>query len=121
MSFLIKAGYDAIRKQVLNVSLKPNTLWHTGMVLVNKNMVVCTLNPRNENTLEVVNYNDTATLLLNNAIIYENNKLFTYKIDLAVTDNESLYLDDRSLENLIEYDYINFSDIKKHSTHRSLN
>uniref|UniRef100_A0A6C0IMY4 Uncharacterized protein n=1 Tax=viral metagenome TaxID=1070528 RepID=A0A6C0IMY4_9ZZZZ len=120
MSFFIRGGYDTIRKQVLNISLKPTAIWHNGMVLVNKSMVVCTLHPHNVNTLELVNYNDTATLLLNNSIIYENRKLFTYKINLTVTD-DSLILNDRSLDKVMDCEYINFTDIKKHNTDRYLN
>jgi hypothetical protein len=120
MSFLINGGYNAIRKQILNICLKPTTIWSHGIVFVNKNMVACTLNPMNENKLEIVNYNNTATLLLNNTIIYENSKLFTYNIELNVIDNKVI-LNDNSLDKHISHEFIDYINMKKYNTERYLN
>ncbi len=117
MAFLIKGGYDAMRKQILNLSLYPTTIWHHGVVFVNKNMVACTLNPMHKNILEIVNYNNTAALLLNNNIVYENNKLFKYDIQLHVVNMN----DDNNLDKYISEEFIDFINIKKYNTDRFLN
>jgi hypothetical protein len=82
MSFIIRGGYDIFLKQVLNVSLKHSNKWSQGMVMVRPNKFVSTLTPLNENKLEMVKYNENHALLLNNAIIYEDKNLFSYKIEL---------------------------------------
>ena len=117
MSFIIKGGYDILRKQILNVSLKPTTIWHHGIVYVNRGMVAGTLSPLKENKLEIVNYNNTSTLLLNNSIIYENDKLFDYKIDLSVKDESAIW-NDNSMDKYVIFQY---NEVKKYNTERILN
>jgi hypothetical protein len=113
MSMLIRGGYYAVKKQILNVRIKPTTSWHEGLILTNKNMVITRLNPRKENNIELVNYKDTAVLLLNNSIIYENNKLFYYNIDLTFT-NEDYIFNKQRFDKCIRYDFIKLTDIKHH-------
>jgi hypothetical protein len=105
MSVFIKGGYYAVSKQILNITLKPTTLWHNGIILTNKNKVISTLNHENENKLELINYNDTAVLLLNNSIIYENKNLFNYNLDLSLIDDDFIFNRDR-FNTCIKYEFI---------------
>lgn len=109
MSIFIKGGYYAVSKQLLNITLKPTTQWHNGIILTNKNKVLSTLNPQNENKLVLVNYKDTAVLLLNNYIIYENKKLFNYNLNLSLTDDDFIFNKDR-FGRCIIYEYSNCDD-----------
>ena len=84
----IRGGYYAFTRQILNVRIKPTTAWHEGFILTNKNMVITRLNTRKENNIELANYKDTIVLLLNNSIIYENNKLFYYDINLSFINDD---------------------------------
>ena len=109
MSVFIKGGYFAFSKQLLNISLKPTTLWHNGIILTNKNQVLSTLNPDIENKLKLVCYKDTAVLLLNNAIIYENKKLFNYYLDLSFKNDFNDFLFDKNRFNsCIDYQWTKF-------------
>lgn len=119
MSFIIKGGYDVFRKQILNVSLKPTDKWTQGLLFVKHNRFVYNLVPRYDNKLEMVKYNDIHALLLNNTIIYENKKLFTYKLDLqseVVPD-----LNDPNLYDFLDYKYLNYNELKWLNTRRTLN
>jgi hypothetical protein len=82
-------------------------------------MYVVTLLPRNENHIEIVKYNDVYALLLNNAIMYENNKLFSYKIDLQCEQEPDLT--DKQLYNFMEYNNVDIKDIKTFNILRSIN
>jgi hypothetical protein len=105
MSIFIKGGYYAISKKLLNITLKPTLLWHNGIILTNNNKVISTLNPETENKLVMVNYNDTALLLLNNSIIYENKKLFSYNLDLSLIADDFVFNKDR-FASCIDYEFI---------------
>jgi len=105
MSIFIKGGYYAISKQLLNITLKPTILWHNGIILTNQNKVISTLNPENENKLEMLKYKDTSVLLLNNSIIYENKKLFIYKLDLSLKYDDFSFNKNR-FDECIKYEYI---------------
>lgn len=119
MSFTMKCGYDLFRKQVLNISLKRSEKWTNGLVMIKHNMVVSNLLPRNENKLEIVKYNDTHTLLLNNAIIYEDNQIFSYKIDLEWVGD--LDLNDPKIYDFIDCNYVECYALKRYDTQRTLN
>jgi len=106
----IRGGYYAVKKQILNIKLKPTNLWHEGLILTNNNMVITRLNPRKEHNIELVNYKNTALLLLNNSIIYENDKLFNYNIDLYFTDDDFIFNKNR-FDKCISYQYIDLTDI----------
>jgi hypothetical protein len=105
MSVFIKGGYYAVSKQLLNITLRPTTLWHNGIILTNKNKVISTLNPQNENKLELIKYNDISVLLLNNSIIYENKFLFNYNLDLSLTDDDFIFNKDR-FRSCVNYQFI---------------
>jgi len=107
MSILIRGGYYAVSKKILNITLKPTTLWNSGIILTKYNKVISTLNPQNENKIVLINYNDTAVLLLNNSIIYENKKLFNYNLDLSLVDDDFFFDKDR-FKRCIDYEFINF-------------
>ena len=36
MSIFIKAGYYAVSKQILNITLKPTPVWRNGIILTNE-------------------------------------------------------------------------------------
>lgn len=120
MSFIIKGGYDFLTKKIINVSLKRTTIWHNGIVMLKNNMFVCSLYPQNENKFEIVNYNNKHTLLLNNTIVYESPKLFTYDIDLKV-DIDAYIKSGKNIHSCIDCAYINYGDLKKINVDRCLN
>jgi len=119
MSFVLRGGYDAIRKQVLNISLKHSDKWSQGLITVKHNMFVSQIMPLNENKLELVKYNDVNALLLNNNIIYEDKKLFTYKIELHGFND--LDINDRSLYDFLECKYVECYAMKHFSNWRTVN
>ena len=92
MSLVIRGGFDAVRKQILNVTLKRTAVWTNGIIYGPKNFAIGQLNPGDENHFELVKYKyvnamggqwrEPILLLHNNRIIYEHAKLFDYKIDL---------------------------------------
>ena len=119
MSFLIKGGYDAFRKQVVNISLRRTDKWINGLLMVQKNMYVGSLLPVNENHIEIVKYGDTNVLLLNDNIVYENKKLFSYKLELQ--PREVPDLNDPKLYDFLEYHYVDFYAMKHFGMGRGLN
>ena len=104
MSFLLKGGYDVFSKNIINVYLKKTTIWNRGAVMVNG--VKFNIDSNRDNEIEMIRYDDVNSLMVNNAIIYENRRLFTYDIDL----NCLLHQNDFSKKNL--YNYIDFKIIK---------
>ena len=118
MSFIIKGGYDAFRKQVLNISLKRTDKWTSGTLLVKKNIFVYNLVPRYDNEIELVKYNDNHALLLNNTIIYEDKKLFTYKLNFS---GEGLQVNDPNLYDFMDCKYVDYYALKHFAQWRSLN
>lgn len=117
MSFLIKGGYDVFRQQILNIALKRTNIWTQGLITVKTNKFVCGLVPLNENKLEIVKYNNRHALLLNNSIIYEDNKLFTYDIDLQVGsdlfEGVPVDLNNKEFYNFIDYHYVDYPELKR--------
>jgi len=120
MSFIIRGGYDVLRKQVLNISLKYSDKWSRGLVMVQQNYFVSNIVPLDENKLEMVKYQDRHALLLNNTIIYEDKKLFTYKLDLQ--GFKELDINDPTLYDFIDVKYVDYVDLKRiESRWRTLN
>ena len=119
MSFIIKGGYDAFRKQVLNISLKRTDKWTSGTLLVKKNILVYNLVPRYDNEIELVKYNDNHALLLNNTIIYEDKKLFTYKLNLQGFNELLVY--DSNPHDYLECQYVDIYALKHFGRWRELN
>ena len=122
MSFLIKGGYDVFRKQVLNVSLKRADVWTHGHIMVRQHKYVGELSSQNENIIELVRYDDMHALVLNNAIIYEDKKLFTYKLDLFYktppVNVNTWNMCDMSdyIKNYVDYSYITYNEMKQVDT-----
>ena len=123
MSFLIKGGYDVFRKQVLNISLKRTDVWTHGHIMVRQHKYVGEISPQKENTIELVRYDDMHALLLNNAIIYEDKKLFTYKLDLFCKTQpvnvNTLNMCDMTdyIKNYVDYNYVTYNEMKHIDTH----
>jgi hypothetical protein len=115
---MIKGGYDAFRKQVLNISLKRTNKWTTGTLLVKKDILVYNLVPRYDNEIELVKYNDIHALLLNNTIIYEDKKLFTYKVNFSGVD---LQVNDPNLYDFVDCKYVDYYAMKHFAHWRTLN
>jgi hypothetical protein len=113
MSFCIKAGYDATLKQIKNVILLKTNSWQRGNIRLNDRANVCQINSASENKLEIIRYNDKHALLLNSMIIYENEKLFTYDINLSYLNNID--------HSCIHYTFINYNDLTIINPFRQLN
>ena len=111
MSFLVKGGYDAIRKQVVNISLRRTDKWARGLIFVRTNRYIGSLDPVNENNIELVKFDDIHALLLNNAIIYEDKKLFGYKLELQCETEPDL--NDKKLYDFLDYNYLTYNEMKK--------
>ena len=122
MSFLIKGGYDVFRKQILNVSLKRADVWTHGHIMVRQHKYVGELSSQNENIIELVRYDDMHALVLNNAIIYEDKKLFTYKLDLFYktppVNVNTWNMCDMSdyIKNYVDYRYVTYQEMKQVDT-----
>jgi hypothetical protein len=119
MAFIIKGGYDALRKQVLNISLKRSEKWTRGLIFVPQNMYVGGLQSHRENTIEIVKYDDMHALLLNDNIIYEDKKVFTYKMELEVF--RDLDVNDPNLYDFLESKYVDYSALERFERLRCLN
>ncbi len=113
MSFFIKAGYDATLKQIKNVSLLKSNSWQKGLVRLNDRGNICQINSANENKLEIIRYNDKHALLLNSMIIYENENLFSYDINLSYQNNID--------HNSIHFTYFKYNDLTIINPIRQLN
>jgi len=119
MSFIIRGGYDIFRKQVLNLTLRRTDKWAQGLIMIRQNKFVCGLVPLNENKLEIIRFNDMHALLLNDTIIYEDKKIFGYKIELETSREPDLT--DKNLYNFVECNYVDYQQLKWVDTHRYLN
>ena len=119
MSFIIRGGYDIFLKQILNVSLKHSDKWSQGMIMVKPNKFVSTLMPLNENKLEMVKYNENHALLLNDAIIYEDKNLFSYKIELHGFRPIDVY--EPNIYDFLECHYVECYAMKHFGRWRELN
>ena len=118
MSFILKGGYDAFCRNIINLSLKETNLWNRGAVMVDG--VKCNIDSSRNNQIEIIKYDDMNTLMVNNAIIYENRKLFTYDVDLKM----NIHCNDFSKNNLykyIDFNAVRYKDVKHIFSTRSLN
>ena len=116
MSFIFKGGYDIFRKQVLNISLKRTDKWTAGSLFVNQGLFVCKIVPQNENTIELVKYDNRHALLLNNNIIYEDKKLFSYNVEL-----EGMVSNDQNPNDFMDCNYMECYALKHIGMWRRLN
>ncbi len=113
MSFFIKAGYDVTLKHIKNVSLFKSNSWQKGVIRLNDRGNICQINSANENKLEISRYNDKHALLLNSMIIYEDEKLFSYEINLSYQNNID--------HNSIHFTYFKYNDLTHINLFRQLN
>jgi hypothetical protein len=119
MSFLLKAGYDGFYKKVINVSLLKTHIWNRGSVSVNGTNF--NIDSNRDNLIEIVKYDDTNTLMVNNAIIYDNRKLFTYDIDLQYNFTEQHDFSKKNIYNYIDFNVINYDEMQNIFAQRTLN
>ena len=124
MSYLIKGGYDALRKQIVNISLRHTHKWTEGRILTN-NIYICKLSSRYDNRIVMVKNNEKHALLLNNMIIYETANVFEYDIDLTCCLSDykrgTASIDNLVDMNLIDYNYVNYNEITNLNAQRTLN
>lgn len=121
-SFLFNGGYNASRNEVINFSFKKTNLWNNGIVSINNYTYLYKLYSRNDTNLEMVKYNNKYALLVNNMIIFENEEIFSYNIELLRRDNELLnHHSDTIIGDAIEQQSINFEEIKEYSLLRQTN
>jgi|LakMenE01Jun11ns_1017448.scaffolds.fasta_scaffold9807701_1 hypothetical protein len=118
MSFALKGGYNAFYRNIINVSLKKTTIWNRGAVMING--VRCNIDSSRDNAIEIIKYNDMNTLLVNNAIIYENKRLFTYDIDLKMNIS-SCDFSKKNIYSYIDFNVVNYNDLEHIFSRRSLN
>lgn len=118
MSFILRGGYDAFCRSIINISLKNTNVWNRGAISVNG--VKCNIDSSRDNTIEMVKYDDMNTLLVNNAIIYENRKLFTYDVNLNMNINSGDF-SKNNLYNYIDFQVVNYNDIERIFSTRCLN
>jgi len=119
MSFILKGGYDAFSRHIINVSLRKTTIWNKGAVMVNGTKF--NIDSSRDNLIEMVKYDDTNTLMVNNAIIYENRKLFVYDIDLNYNIKQSHDFREQNIYNYIDLSVINYNEIQNIFAQRTLN
>ena len=116
MSFTIKGGFDILRNQIVNIVLEKNNTWNFGMILYNKKKIY-NINSSRENKIELITYNTKHALVINDMIIYENENLFMYDINLHINDNYN----DNNIYKKIIYNVINYNNFSNFNLMRSLN
>ena len=104
MTLLIKGGYDMIRKQIVNISLRQTNVWTNGLLMLDNNRYMNSLYPDSSYKIEIVKYNNMNILFLNNNIIYEDPKIIQYKIELHGI--ETLDINEPKLYDFIKYNYV---------------
>jgi len=119
MSFALKGGYDAFYRHVINVSLRKTNIWKRGAIIVNGTQF--NIDSARDNLIEMVKYDDINTLMLNNAIIYENRKLFVYDIDLKYNIEQTHDFSKKNLYNYIDFNVVNYDEIQNIFAQRTLN
>jgi hypothetical protein len=118
--FLIKAGYDSWRKQILNVSLYKNDIWDKGTILLNNQTNFWKINSAVNNKVEIIRNNDIYALLLNGMIVYENPKLFKYEINLFFKTKTHNF-EEKNVYHYLDYKHVNTQDIYTINNLRQLN
>ncbi len=90
MTFLIKGGYNAFLNNIVNISLIPTKYWATGTIRILENKNIKNIDSNILNVIKQVKYTHKNyigyALLLNNDVIYDSNKLFTYDVSLNFTE-----------------------------------
>ena len=130
MSFLIKGGYNAFQKTILNISLKKSHLWQQGLITTESKKPICKLNSFMDNQLELVRYNNEMhALLVNNMIVYEKKYLFMYDVELLLKGNDAVganavgtnAVGTDHIHNYVTYYWVNYDTIKHVNGQRCLN
>lgn len=118
MSFIFKCGYDAHCRHIVNIFLKKTNIWNIGSVVVND--VKYYIDSSRDNRIEMIKYYDMNSLLLNNAIIYENRRPFLYDVNLNYSNNINIF-SNQNIYNYVEFNVVNYSKITNISSYRTLN
>ncbi len=126
MSFLIKGGYDSLRKTIINLSLIKTNLWQQGIITTDNKNPICKLNSFVDNHLELVKYNnDMHALVLNDMIVYEKKYLFMYDVELLLKKEDCACgvrsQGDEHIYNYVTYYWVNYDTIKHVNSQRYLN
>lgn len=119
MSFILKGGYDAMYRHIVNISLRKTNIWKNGRVSIHG--IKYNIDSNKENRIEIIKYNDMNTLMLNNAIIYENRRPFVYDIDLQYNFEEQHNFSKKNLYNYIDFNIVNYNTMENISSQRTLN
>ena len=120
MSVILRGGYDAIRKSIVNTTLLNTTNWNIGKIYVNTYVHVCNIKSTRENIIEMVRCDDKHTLMLNNMIVYSHPNLYTYDIILRL-DNDLDHYGQKNIHSFVKYNYINYSNLRDIHSVRCLN
>jgi len=120
-SFLIKCGYDAWRKQIVNINLKQNNLWKTGSIILNNKTHYYRLNPMMNTRLEMIKNENSYLLTVNGGIIYEQNKPFVYDTELIFHNDDRTNFSEKNIYTCFDYEYIKMNEIKEINNFRDLN
>jgi len=125
MSFTIKGGFDILRNQIVNIVLQKHNIWNFGMIIYNKQKLF-NINSNQENKIELIKYNTKHALVINDMIIYENEKLFMYDIKLHLNVNVSNNINVSNIKNeniykTIIYEVKNYNYYHDFNIMRSLN
>jgi len=99
--------------------LRKTTIWNRGAVMVNGTKF--NIDAERDNIIEMIKYDDMNTLMVNNAIIYENRKLFNYDIDLNYNFQEQYDFSKKNLYNYIDFNIVNYKTMEKITSQRTLN
>jgi len=121
MSFGFKGGYDSMYRHIVNVSLRRTNIWKNGRVSING--IKYNIVSDRENRLEVIKYDDMNSLLLNNAIIYQNRIPFMYDLDLDYNiDNNNVHnFSNKNIYNFVDFNIVNYNTMDAISSQRTLN
>ena len=120
MSFIIKCGYDAVCKGIINVSLQKTNYWKHGMIYGSHGRYMGKINPTTNNKLEMIKNNGNYMLLLNDAAIYEDKQLFSYKLELESCPDTYKH-EETDLRSFIDYYCINYEQINNIDVQRYAN
>ena len=110
MSFLIKGGFNAFRNHIIDITLIPTKFWNTGTICILENTKIKNIDSRIPNVIKQVKYTHKNqigyALLLNNDLIYDSNKLFTYDVSLNLREEN-----DYAITNMYSYIKYNCEEI----------
>jgi hypothetical protein len=97
--------------QIVNIVIRPSKIWTTGNIRINGG-TVNKIDSKNHNFIEMQPYNfvryqqpTTTTLFVNNMIVYQQPKLFSYYIELNLDVNINNF-QQKDLYDTITYDTV---------------